>query len=139
MIDTRLAPGRRIGFRFQMGEHKGSQTQVRPCIRSVQNSGQPRGGGCPWISMYCFSLLLSCGRGGGLGLARLGKTKLLVLDALPLQQGGYGPGRDRADVEPVAAAVHLQQDLLGLVLVRGVVIAEFLDDAAIAGNGNPSR
>src|SRR5687767_14229768 len=67
----------------------------------------------------CLGLLLTFSRRGRLGLAGLGKTKLLMLNALPLEQGRDSPGGDSARVEPVTASVHLQEDLLRLVFVRG--------------------
>ena len=56
-----------------------------------------------------------------------------MLDAALLQKRRDGLARNRANVEPVLAAVELRDELLALILLARVVVPELLDDAAIPG------
>src|SRR5579859_2304560 len=108
--------------------------KAQPIVAAVRGKRCCRGLRCRRGSF----LLLGFGW-GGLGLAGPGKAKLLVLQSVLFQQRRHGPRRDRAGVEPVLAAVELYDKLLNLVLLSGVVIAEFLDHPAIPRRARINR
>jgi hypothetical protein len=53
-----------------------------------------------------------------------------VLHAALFQKAGDGFGRNRANIQPVLAAVELGDELLGGVLVARIVKPELFNDAA---------
>src|SRR5688572_20534003 len=99
---------------------------------------------CVYPRSSAVSTLLRCGRsfflfltfgagrsGRSFGFTGSGETKRFVLDAALLQQRRHRLARDRADAEPVLAAVELGHELLGLVLVARVVVPELFDNAPV--------
>src|SRR4051794_913878 len=121
-------------------------TSVTMCI------GKIAPGSCPGLDLVSwralragrsFCLLLHFTRAGRrrrrcrrcgshLGLAGLGQTQRLVLDAALFQERRDRLGRDRAAVQPEAAAIQVRDELLGLILLNRIVVAEFLNHASIA-------
>src|SRR5688500_9810412 len=74
--------------------------------------------------------------GNHLRLAGARKLKLLVLNAALLEQRRHRSRRRSADIEPVTATVELRHELLGLILVAGIIVAQFFNDAPVArGSG----